>query len=164
LAPAPQDVNDRAAREAFLREGVFAALAGLRPDARPEWGDMTPQQMVEHLAWVFECSTGRASVECPVPEADRPRFKMFLQTNMPTPRRFVNTALVEGLPALRQASLADAIAWLRSEAAYFFERAAAAPGETHVHPVFGPITPEEWSRAHFKHARHHLLQFGLIDG
>jgi oxepin-CoA hydrolase/3-oxo-5,6-dehydrosuberyl-CoA semialdehyde dehydrogenase len=164
LAPAPQDVNDGPAREAFLRDGVFTALAGLRGDARAEWGDMTAQQMVEHLEWVFRCSTERDSVECPVPEAHRPRYKAFLDDNRPTPRHFVNTALVDGLPALRHASLAAAIDALRAETAFFFERAAAAPAETHVHPVFGPITPEEWSRSHFKHARHHLLQFGLIDG
>ena len=29
---------------------------------------MTAQQMVEHLAWVFEISIGEASVECSVPE------------------------------------------------------------------------------------------------
>lgn len=163
MPPAPQDVNDRDAREAFLRTGAFEALARLRPDATAGWGRMTAQQMVEHLAWVFECSTGRAPVECPVPEEERPRYKRFLHTNMPTPREFVNTALVDGLPPLRQGSLADAIAWLRREVDHYFERAAADPKATHVHPVFGPIDAEEWSRSHFKHVRHHLLQFALID-
>jgi hypothetical protein len=33
-----------------------------------------------------------------------------------------------------------------------------------MHPLFGPIGAEEWTRVHFKHAYHHLLQFALIDG
>jgi hypothetical protein len=163
LLPAPQDVNDGEARAAFLRAGALEALAALRADAAAAWGRMTAQQMVEHLAWVFECSTGRAHVECPVPEEKRPRFKTFLHTNMPTPREFVNTALVDGLPPLRHAGLAEAIEALRREIDHFFERGAAEPEAAFVHPVFGPIDAEEWSRAHFKHLRHHLLQFGLIE-
>ena len=124
---------------------------------------MTAQQMVEHLAWVFEISTGRARVECPVPEEKRERYKPFLYSNMPTPRAFVNTALVDGLPPLRHASLADAIEALRAEVRHFLDHAAEAPDARFAHPVFGPIAAEEWSRSHFKHARHHLLQFRLID-
>ena len=32
-----------------------------------------------------------------------------------------------------------------------------------VHPTFGPLAAEEWSRSHFKHVYHHLLQFGLLE-
>ena len=62
---------------------------------------MTAQQMVEHLAWVLECSTGRAQVECPVPEERRARYKeAFLSSiTCPTPREYVNTALVDGTAA-----------------------------------------------------------------
>jgi transcriptional regulator of NAD metabolism len=44
----------------------------------------------------------------------------------------------------------------------FLEQQARAPEVTHTHPIFGEITAEEWSRTHYKHAQHHLLQFGLI--
>jgi hypothetical protein len=161
--PTPSDVNDRPAREAFLREGAFEALRALRADAAAEWGRMTAQQMVEHLAWVFEISTGRACVDCPVPEEKRERFKPFLYANVPTPRDFVNTALVEGLPPLRHASLGEAIEALRAEVRRYFDQAAADPEARYVHPVFGPLAAEEWSRSHFKHTRHHLLQFRLLE-
>jgi len=44
----------------FLARGFFLV------HARPGWGKMTAQQMVEHLAWAFELSTGQAHGECPV--------------------------------------------------------------------------------------------------
>jgi hypothetical protein len=163
LAPAPNDVNDRDARTEFLRRGAFDALAALRADTQAEWGRMTAQQMVEHLAWVCELSTGRALVGCPVPEGKRERYKAFLYGNQPTPHEFVNTALVDGLPPLRHASLAEAIESLRREIEHYFDRAAAQPEALHVHPVFGPMAAEDWSRSHFKHTRHHLLQFRLIE-
>ena len=35
--------------------------------------------------------------------------------------------------------------------------------QLYTHPIFGPIGYEEWHRTHYKHAYHHLLQFGLIE-
>jgi oxepin-CoA hydrolase / 3-oxo-5,6-dehydrosuberyl-CoA semialdehyde dehydrogenase len=163
LPPAPNDVNDRESREGFLRDGAFDAMASLRADTPAGWGRMTAQQMVEHLEWVFEISTGRVCVSCPVPEEKRERYKPFLYSNMPTPREFLNTALVDGLPPLRHGSLVDAIEALRAEVRRFFDQAAQEPDARFAHPVFGPIAAEEWSRSHFKHVRHHLLQFRLID-
>src|SRR3990170_886444 len=100
----PFDVNDPAVRDAFFRRDLWAALAPLRDDTRARWGNMTAAQMVEHLAWVFEVSTGRSSVECGVPEARRERWKKFLYDDTPMPREFRNPALVDGLPQLRHAS------------------------------------------------------------
>jgi oxepin-CoA hydrolase/3-oxo-5,6-dehydrosuberyl-CoA semialdehyde dehydrogenase len=160
----PFDVNDPAAREALFRRGLWAALALLRDDTAPRWGNMTAAQMVDHLAWGFEVSTGRSSVECGVPEARRERWKAFLYDDTPMPREFRNPALVGGLPPLRHGSLDDARAALRSEVDRFLDHGRDAPEATHVHPTFGPLGAEEWSRAHFKHVHHHLDQFGLLDG
>jgi oxepin-CoA hydrolase/3-oxo-5,6-dehydrosuberyl-CoA semialdehyde dehydrogenase len=157
------DVNDASLREAFLREGFLATLAPLTEATPPRWGGMTPQQMVEHLEWVFAISTGRVEVGCPVPEAERQRVKPFLRSNMPTPRGFENPVLVEGLPPLRHADLAGARAALGDAIRHFFEHARTQPDAVHTHPLFGPIGLEDWSRAHYKHCHHHLLQFGLLE-
>src|SRR2546428_4809290 len=157
------DVNDPHVRERFFREDLGQALFSLEEGAVPRWGGMTAQQMVKHLAWGFELSTGRATVECPVPEARRERFKSFLRDTTPMMHEFRNPALAAGLPALRHGSLAEARAALAVEVSRFLDYERAAPGAAHTHPVFGPITVEEWARAHFKHAYHHLLQFNLIE-
>ena len=155
------DVNDPAVRDGFFRDELVRALAALQEGAPARWGAMTAQQMVEHLAWGFELSTGRAAVECTVPEARRERYKAFLHDNTPMMHEFRNPALVAGLPPLRHPDLERAKAALAVEVRRFLDYAGAAA--RHTHPVFGPLTAEEWSRAHFKHAYHHLLQFDLVD-
>lgn len=158
----PFDVNDAGLRETFLRRTAGEALAGLHLDATPLWGRMTARQMVEHLLWACELSTGRAETSCPVPEARREQAKAFLRDNRPTPRDFANPVLAAGLPPLRYASLDEARDALAAETAHFFAQAAATPETRHMHPVFGPIGSEGWARSHFKHVYHHLVQFGLI--
>ena len=157
------DVKDAALRESFLRGEFLERLAALEEGTPARWGGMTPQQMVEHLEWVFAISNGRERVECPVPAAERERVKPFLRSNMPTPRGFENPVLTQGLPPLRHATLDAARAALRSEVGRFFAAAASEPAAPRTHPLFGPLDAEDWSRAHYKHAHHHLLQFGLIE-
>jgi oxepin-CoA hydrolase / 3-oxo-5,6-dehydrosuberyl-CoA semialdehyde dehydrogenase len=160
----PLDVNDAKLRETFLRYGLRNAVVVLHENAQPRWGKMAAQQMVEHLAWAFELSTGRAQTTCSIPEAQRDRLKAFLYDNRPTPREFMNPALAAGLPSLRHENLDVARAALRDEVEHFLEQSVSAPGACQMHPLFGPIGAEEWTRVHFKHAYHHLLQFALIDG
>jgi len=159
----PFDVNDPAVRDQFFRVHLARALSALDEGTPPRWGGMTAQQMVEHLAWGFELSTGRASVECTVPEARRERFKSFLGDDTPMMHEFRNPALAAGLPPLRHGGLDEARAALAAEVGRFLEHERTAPDARHTHPVFGPLTAPEWARAHFKHAYHHLLQFALIE-
>ena len=164
MATIPVDVNDEKLRDTFFRTMLFDALAELESDSRPGWGKMTAQQMVEHLAWAFELSTGQAYVDCFVPEAQREKLKAFLYDNRPTPHEFMNPVLAAGLPPLRHVDLAAAKEGLLAEVARFAQQYIADPAPVRMHPVFGPIGMEEWARAHFKHTYHHLLQFGLLDG
>jgi oxepin-CoA hydrolase / 3-oxo-5,6-dehydrosuberyl-CoA semialdehyde dehydrogenase len=156
------DVDDFSLRDTFLRTFFFGALDGLRPETPALWGHMTAQQMVEHLTWTFEVSTGRVLLECPYPEEQRAKMKPFLHHNRPTPREFMNPALREGLPALRHPDLKSASAALMTEVDRFLEHSRTRPDTRHTHPIFGPASVEDWSRTHFKHACHHLMQFGLI--
>jgi oxepin-CoA hydrolase/3-oxo-5,6-dehydrosuberyl-CoA semialdehyde dehydrogenase len=160
----PFDVNDPELRETFFRQLLFDALAALRDDSQPGWGKMTAQQMVEHLVWAFALSTGQVQVECSTPEALRKRLKAFLYNTKPTPHEFMNPVFAAGLPPLGYAALTEARAALRIEVDRFVRQLNAASDIMHTHPVFGPLSDEEWARVHFKHAYHHLLQFGLIAG
>ena len=160
----PFDVDDAKLRDTFFRGLLFNALAELQDDSRPAWGKMSARQMVEHLVWAFELSTGQAQAACQFPGAQREQLKAFLYHNRPTPREFQNPVLATGLPPLRHASLPEAKAALRVEVERFLRQAGGIQDALHMHPVFGPIGAEEWARSHFKHAYHHLLQFGLIDG
>src|SRR5262249_52888833 len=150
------DVNDADGREAFLRRVLHAALEPLGPDEPARWGGMTAQEMVEHLQWTFEASMGLVVLECPTPEADRDRMKRFLYSNRPSPREFRTPALAAGLPPLRHAGIAEARAALRAGVDGFLDRLRTRGDERQMHPIFGPISLEEWARTHYKHGVHHL--------
>lgn len=157
------DVNDAPARASFLDAIAPRLLAALRAEAPPGWGWMSAQQMVEHLSWVFDLSTGAAQVECNVWRAKQVLLKAFLYVNIHAPRHIRNPALEGGLPALRWPGLPEAIAdWNRARRR-FSEADEPARSTPFMHPVLGPLVHEEWSRFHFKHVYHHLLQFRLLE-
>lgn len=157
------DVNDAQGRREFLTTQLCAALSVLPPDRKPEWGGFSAAQMVEHLLSVFELSTGRTSSGTSLPEAFQVKARAFLQDNRPMPRGFESPLHRNGVPPLRFERIAEAVEALRLEVKAFLELCASDPGTVRVHPAFGPCTPDEWSRMHFKHGMHHLQQFGLVE-
>jgi oxepin-CoA hydrolase/3-oxo-5,6-dehydrosuberyl-CoA semialdehyde dehydrogenase len=44
-------------------EETIAKLRKLTPDAKPLWGSMTPQQMVEHITMTVKASNGKVTIE-----------------------------------------------------------------------------------------------------
>jgi len=158
----PFDVNDESLRKTFLGVTVFSVLSELSPNDRPLWGSMSSQQMVEHLLWAMEASNGITDVECRLPAKLIERFKTFLYNNSPTSHDFMNPLLKQGLPPLRFAGVHDAVAALKEQTEDFLDQGDGVWPGPRIHPVFGPIDYEEWSRSHFKHFYHHLLQFGMI--
>ncbi len=157
------DVNDVQGRTRFLTKTLCEALSALPPDRKPAWGGFTAAQMVEHLLSVFELSTGKTTSGSSLPEEFQVKARAFLRDNRPMPRGFESPLHKNGVPPLRFESIPMAVEALRLESKAFLELGAADPGPARVHPAFGPCTPDEWSRMHFKHGVHHLLQFGLLE-
>lgn len=159
----PFDVNNTKVRRDFLKHGMMDILQSLSEQASPLWGGFTSQEMVEHLLWTFEFSTGDINVHRDVPAAVAERMRKFLYDDRPTPREFKNPLLAEGLPPLRFTSLEESERALQKGVDWFFDLYRNHPDTIHDHPLFGPLNGEEWERALFKHCYHHLLQFGVIQ-
>jgi len=157
------DVNDLEARNEFLATTLVEALSTLPFDRKPAWGGLSAAQMVEHLLSVFELSTGKGTSGSSLPEEFQVKARAFLQDNRPMPRGFESPLHKDGVPPLRFESIPTAVEALCRESQAFLDLCAANPEAVRVHPAFGPCTLEEWSRMHFKHGVHHLLQFGLIE-
>jgi len=156
------DVNDEQRRNEFIMELLPQALDSLDEKAQPDWGKMTPQQMVEHLIWGFDLSIGKATTEWVVPQEMGLRIKAFLYNDQPNSKEYMNPVLAPGLPPLKHPNLAAAKRALIEARNGFLDQSATAKKAMHIHPIFGPLSYEEWTRMHFKHSIHHLLQFGLI--
>ena len=138
-------------------------LAGLSPNQKPEWGNMTPQHMVEHLVGTWMISNGRAEAEQVVSDEEIDEKLAFLRSDIPFAKNLKSVAHKNGaLLPLRKNNVTDAVEQLRKEMlvfdAYFEEHPEARP----IHPVFGPLDRIDWLRFQEKHMRHHLRQFNLM--
>jgi hypothetical protein len=156
------DVNDPEIRQDFLKNVLMNAIRDLKEPIHALWGKMTTRQMVEHLIWTFQLSTGKSAETHTVPEDQADYRKKFLFNNRPTPHEVSNPMLEGGLPPYRFSSLEEAKRTLYEEVNQFLKHLRDFPEAIRPHPIFGELSMEEWERAHYKHGYHHLLQFGLV--
>lgn len=135
---------------------ITARLDALRPDASRQWGQMNAAQMFAHCANALEVATGQKQV--PRRWLGRllgPFFKSTylndqpLSRNSPTDPHFV--VADEREFDAEKTRLAGLIAR--------FYAGGEAGCTTRPHSFFGKFTPQEWSRAQYKHLDHHFRQF-----
>jgi hypothetical protein len=149
---------DSGAHDRFERR-----LAALTPGTPARWGRMNAHQAVCHLSDSFALPLGEVRVETPeLPWHLRSRLTRFMALTLPIPwPRGVPTA-----PELDQAAGGGTppgeferdVATLRDRVARFV--GSRGRGLT-PHPVFGELGPAEWGRWGWRHADHHLRQFGV---
>jgi hypothetical protein len=151
-------------KSAFINEGMFALLKGLDQNTKANWGKMSAQQMVEHLAYFFDVSTEKLKFGLVTPEEHLPKYMEFLKsdkefrenTKAPT------SVLGEEPLLLVTKNIEEAIGKLRVAVDDFFDYFKSEPAKKTMHPAFGLLNFEEWVLLHHKHITHHLKQFGLI--
>ena len=158
----PFDINDEKLRQSFISEILPECIGNLAESARPAWGKMTAQHMLEHLIMSFELSMGKFYVPFDAPAKQARVAKMFLYNDRATPHDFKNPLLGEEPPSLMHADFDQAKTEFLETLTQFLAHFRTQPSAVHTHPIFGPMGSEEWQRTHFKHCYHHLLQFGLI--
>jgi hypothetical protein len=132
-------------------------LRSVRVDDHPLWGKMTAKRMVRHLICSNEVALGERVVdpmEWPLPVVVKwialrsgLRWRKNIQT-VPALKR----AIAEHSEAEFQVLLPAVIGSM--------EAVARGPQYAPSHPMFGPMTPEDWMRWGYLHADHHLRQFG----
>jgi len=145
------DINNKELLEALLRS--------LSPDAKPLWGQMMPQQMVEHLIDQIQYTNGKKTGFCErsADEAAKSKIK-----GIYTDSRIPKNVVLGPLPDhYEYANLQTAIDQLMAEL-NVFDQYFKAPGTTAMHGDFGPLDYKEWQIWHNKHFTHHLIQFGLF--
>jgi hypothetical protein len=132
-------------------------LRSVRVDDHPLWGKMTAKRMVRHLICSNEVALGERTVdpmEWPLPVVVKwialrsgLRWRKNIQT-VPELKK----AIAEHSEAEFQVLLPAVIGSV--------EAVARGPQYAPSHPMFGPMTPEDWMRWGYLHADHHLRQFG----
>lgn len=139
---------------------LLLRLQSLQPETPAVWGKMSAHQMVCHLRDSFEFAMGLKPASEKITFAGRTVARWIaLHTAVRWPQGVATRPeldqLIGGTRPLEFArdtrSLADVI-----------ERFAAQPRSYSFarHPFFGELTAWEWMRWGFRHADHHLRQFG----
>lgn len=141
------------------REEVFTAFQNLDVNTQPLFGKMSPQHVVEHLAFAISLSTGSGPQKQFTSEEEGNAVKSkMIYTDSPMPEGIKNPLISEEPPALKFGNMNEAIEQLKAE----FEKFDALSSDTKmIHPRMGSLEKKEWAILHNKHITHHLRQFGL---
>lgn len=149
----------------FTARNVEAFLSHLKETDRPLWGIMTPQHAVEHLTVSLKASVGKTKPLILVNQATAEKNKnALIADDRLWPQGLKNALLPSGrLFDLKYTTFGEAREKL-IYAVYEFETYYSRnPNASHSNPFLGYLSYEEWKQFHFKHFRHHFIQFGLLE-
>lgn len=150
-------------KENFLRTKLVACLQQLAPVTAARWGKMNVQQMIEHYAGdAVRIASGRLKMDniLTLP-GNLERMREFMMSDKPFKENTKNPLLGEEPAALRYKTVQGAIGALQQELIYFFEAFEKQPGLVTRNPFFGDLNFDQNVQLLYKHALHHLRQFGV---
>ncbi len=150
-------------KENFLRTRFVPLLQQLNPATPPRWGKMNVQQMIEHFAGdALRTASGRLKMEKIItPPENLQRMRDFMMSEKPFKENTKNPLLGEEPAPLRFKTVQAAIGALQQELILFFEAFEKNPQLITRNPFFGDLNFEENVQLLYKHALHHLRQFGV---
>jgi len=150
------------AKVSFLKKEFIPLLEKISFDKNPEWGSMTTQQMIEHFADVFRLASGKfPNKKLVIPEEKLARSQAFLMSDEPFPQGVSNPFITKAPMPLKNPDIKTALAELKLEIDYFFSVLQTTTDFKVIHPYFGELDPEMNLQSVYKHALHHLKQFGV---
>jgi hypothetical protein len=148
-------------KENFLRTKFISLLQRLNTNSSPLWGKMNVQQMIEHFIDVMMVASGKIKLPI-VTSAERlPKLQEFMMSEKPFKENTKSPVLPEEPQPLKKHTKEAAIGKLQEEIIYFFEAFEKDPGMRTTNPVFGELDFEMNIQLLYKHALHHLKQFGI---
>lgn len=150
-------------KENFLRTKLVTYLQRLDPATPPNWGKMNVQQMIEHYAGdAVRNASGRLKIDTILtPPENLERMREFMMSEKPFKENTINPLMGEEPAPLRNKTVQAAIGSLQQELIYFFEAYEKNPDMIIRNPFFGDLNFEQNVQLLYKHAMHHLRQFGV---
>ena len=138
------------------RSAIVSRMRSLSASSTGRWGTLDVAAMLKHLRLSAQMTLG----ELPVPSANKRVFQVFPLKHL----------IIYVLPFPKGAPTAPE---LKPDVAESFEEERVTllklleqigtgrlDGVAPAHPLFGPLTWREWGVLTYKHADHHLRQFG----
>lgn len=150
-------------KENFLRTKLVTYLQRLNPATSPRWGKMNVQQMIEHYGGdAVRNASGWLKIDTILtPPEQLERMREFMMSDKPFKENTKNPLMGEEPLAYRYKTVQAAIGALQQELIYFFEAYEKNPTQIIRNPFFGDLNFEQNVQLLYKHALHHLRQFGV---
>ena len=148
-------------KENFLRTKFIPLLQQLNTDTQPLWGKMNAQQMIEHFTDVMMVASGKIKLPIVTPADKLSRLREFMMSDKPFKENTKSPVLGEEPTPLRKHTKQASIGKLQEEIIYFFEVFEKNPAMKTTNPVFGELDFDMNVQLLYKHALHHLKQFGI---
>lgn len=135
-------------------DALYRRAEALAAGAQPRWGKMNGAQMLTHLNRSIEMGLGTFTPPSEVNWFTRHIIRPIA----------LNVELKRNSPTARALKISDPDEFEKGKAALLRNlkdaQAKGLNGKWSPHVSFGPLTPEEWGHLIYKHANHHLTQFG----
>jgi len=145
-------------------EKITECLSKLTEDAKPQWGSLSPQQMVEHLEYTYLIASGEIQdFEIATPEKILEKVHATLYNYEKMPREY-DFPLREksNMAQLKYPSLAIAKEKLMEAREGYLHYFKQHPEAKTKNVVFGELNAFEWYLMERKHLNHHFEQFNLL--
>ena len=152
-----------------VQEELLSRLRRVRPDTPRRWGRMSAPQMVCHLGDSFKGVMGLRGIIPATTLLNRTLVRCIaLHTPLPWPKGVPTRPEVDqevgGTPPGEFERDVRDLEALIERFARPLDSTRGGPRrdfERQSHPIFGPLTEREWLRWGWRHADHHLRQFGV---
>lgn len=146
----------------FLQNVFVQELEKIPADKPPVFGKMTLQQMIEHFSDSVRIASGKKCIQEFITPPDQiDRMLAFVLSDKPF-RENTPNPLMPPIPApVTHARIEDALAELKREINYFIVSFQGDDERVTRNPFFGDLNFVQNVHLLYKHALHHLKQFGV---
>ena len=148
-------------KKEFMTTHVVDLLKQIPTDRIPNFGLMTPQHMVEHLAWTLKgCVKRNGEPENP-PTKGQLGFKAFIDNGAILEHR-PKGKTKNDLPPLKYDNIEEAIEQVGVAIERFYTHYKNNPDFKCYNSFFGELGFEDLEKFTYMHYRYHLWQFDII--
>jgi hypothetical protein len=153
------------AKKEFLQHRFPILLRKIPSDRQPAWGKMTLQQMIEHFSDSVRIASGRTvRLEIMTPPEHLDKYREFVMSDKPFKENTRNALMPEAPAPVVNPSVDSAVQELQKEIGYFFSVFEQNKMQVTRNPFFGDLNYDQNVQLLYKHAMHHLRQFGVDMG
>jgi len=138
------------------RVSLVQRVERIRPDAIRLWGTMDPHAMLCHLHAGLAVTFGELRLHVSDSWMNRWYGRLFvIDGPLPWPH-----GKLQAPPELLPAANLHEWDWDHHRVVEYMQRFAVGPHQSWgVHPLLGPLTPQQWGRFSWRHIDFHLRQF-----